>query len=288
MARQAYTDERGSVHGVNPGTELGRYTVETRIEEIPGGERWAARDTTLDRDVTLVVMPSDADSTAAALDAARRAAGVEAYAVEAIPRISRAQVMDALSSQANVAGYKSVVVAADVSTRFFPMLTTAAGTVKPATVLVLGVGVAGLQAIATARRLGAQVEGFDVRPETREQIESLAGIMGGQENAVTLLTADGEIRTVELPGLGWYRMVGQLGEDVSREGLLDTPKRAAKAMQYLCRGYQQTLEEVTNGALFSSDNSEMVLVKNSRLSVQPVTAGEWDIVLKLARDEAGD
>lgn len=78
MARQAHTDERGSVHGVNPGTELGRYTVETRIEEIPGGERWAARDTTLDRDVTLVVMPSDADSTAAALDAARRAAGVEA------------------------------------------------------------------------------------------------------------------------------------------------------------------------------------------------------------------
>ncbi|GAA8843946.1 hypothetical protein DUHN55_09750 [Helicobacter pylori] len=78
MARQAYTDERGSVHGVNPGTELGRYTVETRIEEIPGGERWNARDTTLDRDVTLIVMPADADSTAAALDAARRAAGIEA------------------------------------------------------------------------------------------------------------------------------------------------------------------------------------------------------------------
>lgn len=78
MARQTSTDERDSVHGVNPGTELGRYTVESRIEEIPGGERWAARDTTLDRDVTLLVMPADADTTAAALDAARRAAGVEA------------------------------------------------------------------------------------------------------------------------------------------------------------------------------------------------------------------
>jgi NAD(P) transhydrogenase subunit alpha len=81
---------------------------------------------------------------------ALKAAGVQAYAVEAIPRISRAQVMDALSSQANVAGYKAVVLAASESTRFFPMLTTAAGTVKPATVLVLGVGVAGLQALATA------------------------------------------------------------------------------------------------------------------------------------------
>lgn len=78
MARQAFTDERGSVHGVNPGTELGRYTLATRIEEIPGGERWTARDATLDRDVTLLVMPHDATSTAAGLDAARRAAGVEA------------------------------------------------------------------------------------------------------------------------------------------------------------------------------------------------------------------
>ena len=78
MARQAHTDERGSVHGVNPGTELGRYTVASRIEEIAGGERWTARDTTLDRDVTLLVMPTDGASTPAALDAARRAAGVEA------------------------------------------------------------------------------------------------------------------------------------------------------------------------------------------------------------------
>ncbi|GAB92500.1 NAD(P) transhydrogenase subunit alpha [Gordonia rhizosphera] len=113
--------------------------------------------------------PRNADNQIGALTSV----GVEAYAVEAIPRISRAQVMDALSSQANVAGYKSVIVAADLSTRFFPMLTTAAGTVKPATVLVLGVGVAGLQALATAKRLGAKTTGYDVRPEVAEQVRSV-------------------------------------------------------------------------------------------------------------------
>ncbi|WP_029113143.1 Re/Si-specific NAD(P)(+) transhydrogenase subunit alpha [Mycobacterium sp. URHB0044] len=102
-----------------------------------------------------------------------RLAGVTAFAMEAVPRISRAQTMDALSSQANVAGYKAVLRAAECSTRFFPMLTTAAGTVKPATALVLGVGVAGLQALATARRLGARTTGFDVRPEVAEQVKSL-------------------------------------------------------------------------------------------------------------------
>jgi len=101
------------------------------------------------------------------------AAGVQAFAMEAIPRISRAQSMDALSSQANVAGYKAVLLAAEHSTRFFPMLTTAAGTVKPATALVLGVGVAGLQALATAKRLGARTTGYDVRPEVADQVRSL-------------------------------------------------------------------------------------------------------------------
>jgi H+-translocating NAD(P) transhydrogenase subunit alpha len=100
-------------------------------------------------------------------------AGVTAFAVESIPRISRAQSMDALSSQANVAGYKAVLLAAERSTRFFPMLTTAAGTVKPATALVLGVGVAGLQALATAKRLGARTTGYDVRPEVADQVRSL-------------------------------------------------------------------------------------------------------------------
>jgi NAD(P) transhydrogenase subunit alpha len=100
-------------------------------------------------------------------------AGVTAFAMEAIPRISRAQSMDALSSQASVAGYRAALLAAQEIGRFFPMLTTAAGTIPPAKVLVLGAGVAGLQAIATARRLGAQVTAFDVRAVVREQVESL-------------------------------------------------------------------------------------------------------------------
>ncbi|VAZ70665.1 NAD(P) transhydrogenase subunit alpha part 1 [Mycobacterium persicum] len=113
--------------------------------------------------------PRNADNCIGALEQA----GVQAFALEAIPRISRAQVMDALSSQANVAGYKAVLLAASESTRFFPMLTTAAGTVKPATVLVLGVGVAGLQALATAKRLGARTTGYDVRPEVADQVRSV-------------------------------------------------------------------------------------------------------------------
>jgi proton-translocating NAD(P)+ transhydrogenase subunit alpha len=101
------------------------------------------------------------------------ARGVTAFALESVPRITRAQTMDALSSQATVGGYKSALLAAEELPRFFPMLMTAAGTVPPAKVLVIGAGVAGLQAIATARRLGAVTTGFDVRPVVREQIESL-------------------------------------------------------------------------------------------------------------------
>lgn len=149
------------------------------------GDAWSA-------DVVVkVVAPSDAEisklSSGASLIGflaprnaenqigALKAAGVQAFAVEAIPRISRAQSMDALSSQGNVSGYKAVILAAEKSTRFFPMLTTAAGTVKPATVLVLGVGVAGLQALATAKRLGARSTGYDVRPEVAEQVKSVGG-----------------------------------------------------------------------------------------------------------------
>ncbi len=98
---------------------------------------------------------------------------VSAFAMELVPRISRAQSMDALSSQANIAGYKAVLVAANALPKFFPMLMTAAGTIRPATVLVIGAGVAGLQAIATARRLGAVVEAFDTRPAVGEQVRSL-------------------------------------------------------------------------------------------------------------------
>jgi len=103
-------------------------------------------------------------------------AGVTAFAMEAIPRISRAQSMDALSSQSNVAGYKSVLLATEHLGRFMPMMMTAAGTVPPAKVLVLGAGVAGLQAIATARRLGAQVTGYDVRAAVAEQVRSLGAM----------------------------------------------------------------------------------------------------------------
>ncbi len=125
----------------------------------------------LRRGQTLIgfLAPRNAENSIGAL----KAAGVQGFAVEAIPRISRAQVMDALSSQANVSGYKAVLLAASESTRFFPMLTTAAGTVKPASVLVLGVGVAGLQALATAKRLGARTTGYDVRPEVADQVRSV-------------------------------------------------------------------------------------------------------------------
>jgi len=102
-------------------------------------------------------------------------AGLTAFALEAAPRTTRAQSMDVLSSQANIAGYKAVMVAANQYQRFFPMLMTAAGTVKAARVVILGVGVAGLQAIATAKRLGAVIEASDVRPSVKEQVESLGG-----------------------------------------------------------------------------------------------------------------
>jgi NAD(P) transhydrogenase subunit alpha len=113
--------------------------------------------------------PLSAPESTRALAQAR----VTAFAMEAIPRISRAQSMDALSSQANVSGYKAALLGAEHATRFYPMLMTAAGTIPPAKVLVLGGGVAGLQALATARRLGAQTTGYDVRPEVAEQVQSL-------------------------------------------------------------------------------------------------------------------
>jgi NAD(P) transhydrogenase subunit alpha len=115
-------------------------------------------------------------------------AGVTAISLDALPRtLSRAQSMDALSSQANVGGYRAVLIAAEAYGRYFPLLTTAAGTAKPARVLVLGAGVAGLQAIATARRLGAVVQGFDIRPAVKEQVESL----GAQWVGMALQEAEG-------------------------------------------------------------------------------------------------
>jgi len=114
---------------------------------------------------------------------------VTAISMEMVPRITRAQSMDALSSQATVAGYKAVLMAADALPKFLPMFTTAAGTIRPAKALILGAGVAGLQAIATARRLGAVVEAFDVRPAVKEQVESLGAKFLETEHDVT---AEGE------------------------------------------------------------------------------------------------
>jgi H+-translocating NAD(P) transhydrogenase subunit alpha len=134
-------------------------------------------------------------------------AGVTSFAMEAIPRISRAQSMDALSSQANISGYRSALIGAQELGRFFPMLMTAAGTIRPATVLVLGAGVAGLQAIATARRLGAVVQGFDVRSAVKEQVESLGarflefdlgGDLEGAGGYAKELTAEQQARQQEL------------------------------------------------------------------------------------------
>jgi proton-translocating NAD(P)+ transhydrogenase subunit alpha len=133
--------------------------------------------------------------------------GVTSFAMEAIPRISRAQSMDALSSQANISGYRAALIGAMELGRYYPMLMTAAGTIRPATVLVLGAGVAGLQAIATARRLGAVVQGFDVRAAVKEQVESLGahflefdlgGDLEGAGGYAKELTAEQQQRQQEL------------------------------------------------------------------------------------------
>jgi H+-translocating NAD(P) transhydrogenase subunit alpha len=135
------------------------------------------------------------------------ASGATAFALEAVPRISRAQSMDALSSQSNIAGYRAALLGAQELGRFLPMLMTAAGTIRPATVLVLGAGVAGLQAIATARRLGAVVQGFDVRAAVKEQVESLGasflefdlgGDLEGEGGYAKELTQEQQLRQQEL------------------------------------------------------------------------------------------
>ncbi len=132
---------------------------------------------------------------------------ITSFAMELVPRISRAQSMDALSSQAAVAGYKAVLIAANTLNKFVPMLTTAAGTIRPSQFLIIGAGVAGLQAIATARRLGAVVEGFDVRSATREQVESL-----GARFVDTGISAEGE---------GGYARELTAEEQASQQAVLD-------------------------------------------------------------------
>ena len=167
---------------------------------------------------------------------------ITCWATELIPRISRAQSMDTLSSQAAVAGYRGALIAAASAVKFYPMLTTAAGTLRPAKVLVIGAGVAGLQAIATARRLGAMVEAYDIRPETKEQCESLGakfidtGIHaagdGGYARALTdeetarqqevlnqhIARADGVIATAALPGRPSPKIIDQAAVERMQPG----------------------------------------------------------------------
>ena len=142
--------------------------------------------------------------------------GITSFAMELVPRISRAQSMDALSSQASIAGYKAVLIAANQLQKFLPMLTTAAGTIRPAQVLVIGAGVAGLQAIATARRLGAVVEAYDVRSATREQVKSL-----GAKFVDTGVSAE---------GAGGYARELTAQEKAAQQEVLDSRIAAADAV----------------------------------------------------------
>ena len=177
---------------IERGTGAGSHIGDADYEQAGAQMVDSAADALAEADLVLCVQPPAAAAIdtipqgativgmlAAGQDPARdaqfAARGLVAFPLERLPRTTRAQAMDVLSSQAGMAGYKAVLIAAQLAPRFFPMLTTAAGTIRPSRVLIVGAGVAGLQAIATARRLGAQVEGFDVRPETREQIESLGG-----------------------------------------------------------------------------------------------------------------
>jgi NAD(P) transhydrogenase subunit alpha len=160
-------DEAYAAAGAQLGSATDAFGCEMLLKvRAPGAEERA-----LIRSGTVVIGmldPFDAENIAA-----MAAHGLTAFALEAVPRVTRAQSMDVLSSQANIAGYKAVMLATNTYQRFMPMLMTAAGTVKAARVLIMGVGVAGLQAIATAKRLGAVIEASDVRPPVKEQVESL-------------------------------------------------------------------------------------------------------------------
>jgi NAD(P) transhydrogenase subunit alpha len=163
----AVTDEAYAAAGATVGSADDAFAADMVLKVRAPNEAERARM----RPGTVVVgmlNPFDSENTAA-----MAASGLTAFALEAAPRITRAQSMDVLSSQANIAGYKAVMLAANTYQRFMPMLMTAAGTVKAARVLIMGVGVAGLQAIATAKRLGAVIEASDVRPPVKEQVESL-------------------------------------------------------------------------------------------------------------------
>ena len=181
--------------------------------------------------------------------------GITSFAMELVPRISRAQSMDALSSQAAIAGYKAVLIAADHLQKFLPMLTTAAGTIRPAQVLIIGAGVAGLQAIATARRLGAVVEAYDVRSATREQVKSL-----GAKFVETGVSAEGS---------GGYARELTAEEKARQQEVLDARIAAADAV-------------VTTAAVPGRPAPKII----SRAAVERMRAGS--VVVDIAAEQGGN
>lgn len=191
------------------------------------------------------------------LDLVRRLVerNITAFAMELVPRISRAQSMDALSSQASVGGYKAALLAADALDKFMPMLTTAAGTIRPAQVLVIGAGVAGLQAIATARRLGAVVEAYDVRAATREQVQSL-----GARFLDTGVAAEGS---------GGYARELTAAEKAQQQAVLDEHIARADAV-------------ITTAALPGRPAPKIV----SKTAVEAMAAGA--VIVDLAADGGGN
>lgn len=165
-----YSDETFTAAGAQVGDTRAAFGCEVVHKVNPP----TAEEVALMKSGSILISFMWAATNAAMVEACCKA-GISAFSMDAVPRISRAQKMDALSSQANLAGYKAVLLAADTIGKILPMMTTAAGTIRPCKVVIFGAGVAGLQAIATAKRLGAVVEVTDIRPETKEQVESLGG-----------------------------------------------------------------------------------------------------------------
>ncbi len=183
--------------------------------------------------------------------------GASAFSMEMIPRISRAQSMDALSSQSSVAGYKAALLAANSLTKFFPMMTTAAGTVRPARVFVIGAGVAGLQAIATARRLGAEVEAFDIRPVVKEEVQSLGA------------------RFVEV----------ELEEETEAEGgyAKEVSEAARKREQDLLAEHVASADVVITTAQVPGKKAPVLVTKTMLAAMKP-----GSVVVDLAADQGGN
>ena len=240
---------------------------------------------------------------------ALKARRITSFAMELVPRISRAQSMDALSSQAAVAGYRAALIAASVLERFFPMLTTAAGTIRPATVLVIGAGVAGLQAIATARRLGAVVEAYDVRSATKDQVKSLGakfietGVSaegaGGYARELTaeerqkqqevldarIAAADAVISTASVPGRAAPRIISRAAVERMKAGsvIVDIAAeqggnceltRAGETVQH---GEVKIVGPVNLPATLPYHASEMYARNLFNLVKPAIVKGEWAV-----------